>query len=875
MEESEELKKIDELISKIYPKKKTELITKDEKIKNLLNKSFLSEELNKSTKHLYDQLVDIQLKYITNEINNKELKNQINKLQNIAEPLVVNDTSDEMNRMYTLVEKVHHKMKIINNNLNDPANIKMKNTINNILKKGVEEIYKNEYEKLDKLAKINKTSILTGQSVSPISQNIVINYIFFDTVYMATIKMLESDLNKFKSLYIDFFYNDNVETKMRDLFEDALGSVQIFVKLKVSENINNELITIDNNNIFLTYGDNKKQRISINCYNGVIPEKYNNLNTKDIIDNASNKTLYKSLSSKIDLALKNYNIICFGSGYSGAGKTFTLLKGDNSIIKEIYNKYKTKYTLKLSVFEQYGYWDIHNNTKLSKIFSIEDNHFTEHIYIYNLKNIKDEKINMETLKIYLNKENYSVVIDNIDYVLDEIEKIRKNNRRVKFTINNPESSRSHIYYLIKIIDSNLKEKGYITIIDMGGQENPREIFLDYMGGSNILFENYFNIFYKNKITLKKFNPFSDQYNNDNLTVGGMFEYYNKIVKNSILDNKLKIINELIDNTNIYNKLFPSIAHKWFFLSFYYPIELFLLIKIYIEKKTIISINSAYKNNTLKEIFTKLGTSYSDIFCLLEQLKETMNIFVKRIKNEYNNLLDIIDFFIEETIKKSPGLDIRTQFNTLKKQDTLYNLFIIRLLFESFLEGFYINETLINKMNFLKSEQMITIVEQRYIGIDSPNYNPFIGMGIMTMTKNIFEYLSELSGLTKLNGQHLKKFIEIACIRADISTISEIENKAIDKQEIEKNILKKNSCGDYDIDFKKTDKNYKYKYAIASCITLKSSAMISGAQCNTAEWCSLSSQETKQEGGLNDLFYYNKYLKYKTKYLSSLAKLKYS
>lgn len=866
MEESDELKNIGELMSKIYPKKKSELISIDENLKKILDKTFLSEELNRSAKHLYDQLIEIQLKYLKNEINNKELKDKIKELQHVAEPIIVDNVSDEMNRMYTLVKKVNRKMEIIFNHSNDLANKKMRNTIDNILKKGAEEIYKNEYEELNKLAGINETSLLTGQNISN-------DTVFFDTVYAATTKMIKSDLNEFKLLYRKLFYNDNIETKMRDLLEDALGSVQVFVKLKVQENVDNKLITINENNIFLEYNDNKKQQISINCYNGVFPEKYNGISTKEIINDASNKILYESISSKIDLALKNYNIICFGSGYSGAGKTFTLLKGNNSIIKEIYKKYSTLYTLKLSVFEQYGYWDIHKDTLLSKIFSTIDNHFTEHIYIYNLVNIKDEKINMNVLTKKLNEENYSVVVNDIDYVLDEIEKIRKNNRRVKFTINNPESSRSHIYYLIKIINPESNVQGYITIIDMGGQENPREIFLDYMGGSRILFENYFNIFYKNEIILKNsinFRPFSDQYKS-NYTVDKMFEYYNKEIKASSLENKFNIITQISDEKTAYYKLFPSIAHKWFFLSFYYPVELFLLIKFYIEKKTTLTINNAYKNNSIEEIFTKLGTSYSDIFCLLGQLKKTMNIFVKRIRNEYNGLNNIVDFFIEETVKMSPELNLRVQFNTLKKNDTLYNLFIIRLLFESFLEGFYINETLVNKMEFLKSEQMITTRKQRYIGIDSPNYNPFIGMGIMTLTKDIFDYLSGLSGLAKPDGQHLKKFIEIACIRADITTITKIENEAINIQKTEEDFFKKKACSGYDIDFKK-DENYKYKYAIASCITLKASAMLSGAQCDTNGWCSLSSQKSEQKGGSNHIFYY-KYLKYKIKYLTLSARLK--
>ena len=949
MEESKELKEIDKLMSKIYPEKKVELMSIDNLLKNLTENPFLTGELKKSMKELYNKLIEIQYKYIKNEISNKEFEKKIQELQHVAPLIPVEKVNDEMDRMYTLVQKVYHKMKKISDNLNDPANVRMKDAINNILKKGTEDIYGVEYDKIVKLFGTNSTFILIGTSS---------NTMFFDNVYTATTKMSELELDKFKLSYHDLFYNNNdIETKMRDLLEDALGSVQVFVKLKVKKNDNNDLITIDRNKISLIINDNKTQQISVNCYNGLIPEEYNRVSTEEIAENkASNKILYDLLSSKIDLALKDYNIICFGSGYSGAGKTFTLLKGNNSIIKEIYKKYGKIYTLKLSVFEQYGYWDIHEDTLLSEIFSAKNN-FTEHLYTYDLVNIKDVEIiggnKIEKLKTQLINNNYSVVINDIDSVLDKIEEIRKNNRRVKFTINNPESSRSHIYYLIKIIDTKTKMRilGHVTIIDMGGQENPREIFLDYMGGSKFLFENYFGILFANKISIKKqrYNPLPVQYHHNTKTVNKMFEYYKYNIQKSKLENQFNIITQIIDVNSAYYKLFPTNSHKWFFLSFYYPVELFLLIKFYSENLNTTTINNNYSGFSNKEIFFKLGKVYEDVYCLLQFLKETMNIFVERIRKEYTELKNIVDFFIKKSIDETHEKNrdaLRNKFDSMDK-DNLYNLFIIRILFESFLEGFYINETLVNKMEILKSEQMIEIKPQTYKGIESPEYNPFIGMGIGTLTKNIFDYLAQLSGSTKPNGPHLKKFIEIACIRADISqmslsisnrrspswippdliSISSISNRRSPKELIE-NICPRWGQG-YDLGFKKEDKNYKYKYAIASCITLKSSAMLSGAQCPTDKWCLLSEVPEKahpkaatpppenlhpktsplgnlsktpppgklpkippygnlsktpppkkpyvqnvqniQKGGSSE-FYYHKYLKYKLKYLKLLSKL---
>lgn len=880
MEEPEELKDIDNLISELYPDKRSELLSVDKFIKYLAENNQISPKLNTSINDLYNKLIDTQRYYLEDKIKinklNKIIKEQeeiIKSLQNVPVPISINKVNDEMERMYALVQKVYNKMTKISSNLNDPANVKMKNALNNILLKGTQTIYGLDYQNLIKTFGYSSPS----------------KTIFFDNVFLATTQMAQTDLDEFKLSYRMLFFDvDDVPSKLRDLLEDALGSVQVFVKLKVNKNINNELITIDQNNISIDVSDNKTQNISVNCYNGVIPEEYNRISTLDIAENkASNKVLFNSLSSKIDLALKNYNIICFGSGYSGAGKTYTLLKGNNSIIKEIYQKYGDIYTLKLSVFEQYGYLDIQNDTLLGEIFSVENikknnkKLFTEHLYVYDLVNIKDVEIKgnnkINKLDTYLNDNNYSVVINNVDNVLDQIEIIRKSNGRIKFTINNPESSRSHIYYLIKIIGPNSNILGYVTIIDMGGQENPREIFLDFMGGSKFLFDNYFGILYDNKVYINKklFVPLSDLYAKK--TVYGIFDYYRKNIINTPLENQFNIITQLIDENSAYGKFFPSITHKWFYLSFYYPVELFLLIKFYSQDLNKTSLKSYYGLSN-KDIFIQLGNkeAYKEIYCSLRFLKETMNAFVKRIKSQYNDL----------------NMD----------ENNLNNLFIARSIFETFLEGFYINETLVNKMKILKSEQMIPITSQKYKNIQSNDYDPFIGMNIKTLTNNIFDYLSRISG-SQSNGARFIKYIEIACIRADVAQSATNQSLTnISNQQNFEGIL----CTVNDLGLNINNQNYKYKYAIASCVTLKASAMLSGAQCPIDKFCSNTITQTggspcgtfgcqirrnpygttpfprceciSERGSIrihhtaDHNFYYRKYIKYKLKYLMLLSKL---
>jgi hypothetical protein len=110
-------------------------------------------------------------------------------------------------------------------------------------------------------------------------------------------------------------------------------------------------------------------------------------------------------------------------------------------------------------------------------------------YIQPIKNEKKEfskfllenKIDLDGLNL---KNNYSK-INNLMNLITEYRKQVKDNRglpepRIKKTVNNPESSRSHLFIVFKVtfVDPNNSDKkitGYVTIVDMAGKESPQLI----------------------------------------------------------------------------------------------------------------------------------------------------------------------------------------------------------------------------------------------------------------------------------------------------------------------------------------------------------------------------------------------------------------
>lgn len=179
-------------------------------------------------------------------------------------------------------------------------------------------------------------------------------------------------------------------------------------------------------------------------------------------------------------------------GYSGSGKTYTLLSSKESIVKTLADKiagfaqytpyYNQRFDVSVRYYDLYGELDdttCFGNTLLrgdaeleETVLYSEDGMVADQVIWYdykvgakngkNVESLKDEIVQACTLITRTRATNYA-------------EKGEPHKHHIRFTPNNPESSRSHFFVDIKLTWTDTDHVTYtlakFTILDMGGAEN--------------------------------------------------------------------------------------------------------------------------------------------------------------------------------------------------------------------------------------------------------------------------------------------------------------------------------------------------------------------------------------------------------------------
>jgi hypothetical protein len=237
--------------------------------------------------------------------------------------------------------------------------------------------------------------------------------------------------------------------------------------------------------------------------------------------------------------------------------------------------------------------------------------------------------------------NYAIEIPytNLSIKLTEINQIRRNNNRIKKTVNNPESSRSHLFIIIEVTFHN-NIKGYVTIIDMGGRENPFEIVKSYFRKSTkgytlpILFKT---------ILQPEANDYSNAmfYLKDNEldklieTISGSGGIPSSLYDLKTINNARK--NTKINGTHIYNNSLNKIMKE---LNYIYTED--ELIKELDKHKYIKSgetsrnFNPFASNKVVKDRINEIGSILCDGFYINETINHLIYYFRKKStgKREY-------------------------------------------------------------------------------------------------------------------------------------------------------------------------------------------------------------------------------------------------
>jgi hypothetical protein len=313
---------------------------------------------------------------------------------------------------------------------------------------------------------------------------------------------------------------DKLNERIKELGELSCSKVQVYIVERANDdspggnigfnfNENDATVSFDNFKSRLDANqiqdpDNYKAVLQADAatwgpFSGVFPAqsggdgnlaKFNKI--KQNIDN-----IFTSIKSG-----KNRVFIIFGYGYSGSGKTFTLF-GKNATATAtatdgitqhaIRHCMKSGYKVSIeSIFEMYSesyympsgtghytyrqvkplYYTVHKEPKKSEEYTIQE----------TIQEASDPKPKFQSGTVpNLDLEQIPGYIGYFNTILRRVDIHRKSKGRIFPTPNNNESSRGHLFVTLTISKedgsgSGPKATGKLVICDMGGRENPNEIW---------------------------------------------------------------------------------------------------------------------------------------------------------------------------------------------------------------------------------------------------------------------------------------------------------------------------------------------------------------------------------------------------------------
>jgi hypothetical protein len=294
-------------------------------------------------------------------------------------------------------------------------------------------------------------------------------------------------------------YN-NLKSIQVNLREDAGGAVRVFVKAKPGL----KSVTVDSNN-------QAAGNVKVNYVKKNDKDEYENTSYGPFYnffdDKKTNADVYDSISSMINQVKQGYHIALFGYGYSGSGKTYTLLNYDrenpekNGIVFQFIKLLEERGKIKLmKVFELY-----------SKDIQFTTPNVAEPLKMSVILGSRDITLNSDDQNYSVNNQILTTLNNNFSTTeffkfSKDLENKRKEQKRIKVTKNNPSSSRGHLFMTFEILIDNVT--GYMTVCDMGGRENPLEILK------------------KTEITLDGFIKVADEIKKTDGTTESVEKYYN-------------------------------------------------------------------------------------------------------------------------------------------------------------------------------------------------------------------------------------------------------------------------------------------------------------------------------------------------------------
>lgn len=265
---------------------------------------------------------------------------------------------------------------------------------------------------------------------------------------LTTAKQIEIEVN---DLTLETFgKTSDLDKKVQDLSEATGDKIKTFVSMRKEENPHS-----------ITF-DKTKKTVTIPAITGGGPTKVWGPFSGVFDHESTNQLKYQSMKADLldDIPSKGTTVVIFGYGYSGSGKTYTLLGG--------YKKDGTRENGIAQLAIQ-GYIAAKCTVQMEEVFEMYNDSYTNSDgFDYGTEIPKKEDIFDSKLPLVITSTS------DFDGAYSKITIKRKSKGRITATPNNGESSRGHLFIVLKVTKDG--KEGRLIICDMGGRENPNEMW---------------------------------------------------------------------------------------------------------------------------------------------------------------------------------------------------------------------------------------------------------------------------------------------------------------------------------------------------------------------------------------------------------------
>ena len=321
----------------------------------------------------------------------------------------------------------------------------------------------------------------------------------------------------------------NIKTNIKELREAQGDKLRTFVVMRGGGDANAEGITLNAHANTVEWTPLPGSSATTVRFSGVFQ-------VPQVAPEIPNEDKYMRVKELLDkIPVDQATVVIFGYGYSGSGKTYTLLGkriedtlkslalADKQKLKSIETTLQAKMR-SVKTAPDHGRYETaitdlkeflkENRYDSSQVDHAEDVEGIAHIAIRNYIRAYNEVILEEVFEMYddsyyftfnrgdgvgkyrpelpifgydINGEmrrwptlqglklNYNIDVNKFNDVIRKVEQTRRTHKHIKPTPNNPESSRGHLFIKLKITHRN-GTNGRLIICDMGGRENPKYIW---------------------------------------------------------------------------------------------------------------------------------------------------------------------------------------------------------------------------------------------------------------------------------------------------------------------------------------------------------------------------------------------------------------